>query len=332
MSHYQHLSIKERESIWENKIKGKSLSEIARIIGRDVSTVKRELDRNSKGGIYRPSQAQKCYEKRRKKCRRPRLLEQSSLKETVSSLLSEQQWSPEQISRRIALEGKVTVSYNTIYRAIKTGLMEPKGTKKNRQGRYPMSKYLRRKGWRGKQKSGRSTQNFIHQTIEERPKAAETRSQFGHWEGDLVYSSFHKVYIVTLVDRRSRYLLTGISRSKKPDEIADVFCSMLQNIPSKLVRSITLDRGKEFAKHFEVTRRLPHVKFFFAHPFCPWERGLNENTNGLLRQYVPKHTYKVPFSQELLQCFTDKLNRRPRKCLGWKSPFEVFFHKSLHLT
>lgn len=332
MSHYQHLSIKERESIWENKIKEKSLSEIARIIGRDVSTVKRELDRNSEESVYRPSQAQKCYEERRKKCHRSRLLEQPSLKEMVSSLLTEQQWSPEQISKRIALEGKVTVSYNTIYRAIKSGLMEPKGTKKNRQGRYPMSKYLRRRGWRGRKKSGRSPQNFIHQSIEQRPKAAETRSQFGHWEGDLVYSSFHKVYIVTLVDRRSRYLLTGISQSKKPSEIADVFCSMLQKIPAKLVRSVTLDRGKEFAEHFEVTRRLPHIQFFFAHPSCPWERGLNENTNGLLRQYVPKHTCKVPFSQELLQCFTDKLNLRPRKCLCWKSPAEVFFHKSLHLT
>lgn len=148
----------------------------------------------------------------------------------------------------------------------------------------------------------------------------------------MVYSSFHKVYIVTLVDRRSRYLLTGISKSKKPKEIADVFCSMLQDLPPKLVRSITLDQGKEFAEHFEVTRRLPHVKFYFAHPSSPWERGLNENTNGLLRQYVPKYTYKVPFSQELLREFTDKLNHRPRKCLGWKSPAESFFHKSLHLT
>lgn len=332
MSHYQHLSISERESIWENRIKGKSISEIASIIGRSPSTVSRELSRNSKTDSYQPSKAQANYEKRRKYCRRAQLLKEGPLREQVSRLLVREQWSPEQISCRLAYEGKPTVSYNTIYRAIKTGLMEPEGTRKNRQGRYPMSRHLRRKGWRGKKKSGRTPQNFIHQTIAERPKAAESRSQFGHWEGDLVYSSFHKVYIVTLVDRRSRYLLTGISKSKRPDEIADVFCSMLQNMPSKLVRSVTLDRGKEFAEHFEVTRRLPHVKFFFAHPSCPWERGLNENTNGLLRQYVPKHSYKAPFSQELLQCFTNKLNLRPRKCLSWKSPFEVFSHKSLHLT
>lgn len=332
MSHYQHLSISERESIWENRIKGKSLSEIAVMIGRSVSTVSRELKRNTTKNHYRPSEAQDIYKSRRKRCRRQQLLQQKELREAVSSLLVNQQWSPEQISNRLALEGKPTVSYNTIYRAIKAGIMEPKGTKKNRQGRYPLSKYLRRKGWRGKKKSHRTSQNFIHQSIEERPKAAEDRSQLGHWEGDLVYSSFHKVYIVTLVDRRSRYLLTGISSSKKPKEIAKVFCKMLKDLPPKLVRSITLDRGKEFAEHFEVTSRLPHVKFFFAHPSAPWERGLNENTNGLLRQYVPKCTYKVPFSALLLEHFTSKLNLRPRKCLNWRSPAEVFFHISLHLT
>lgn len=332
MSHYQHLSISERESIWENRIKGKTLSEIAHLLGRSAATVSRELKRNLNKGIYRPSEAQACYEGRRRKCHRTLLLEKGPLKETVSALLTGQQWSPEQISHRLALEGKATVSYNTIYRAIKNGTMEEKGVRKNRHGRYPMSKYLRRKGWRSKKKSHKNPQNFIHQTIEERPKAAETRSQFGHWEGDLVYSSFHKVYIVTLVDRRSRYLLTGISKSKKPKDIAEVFFRMLKDLPPKLVRTITLDRGKEFAEHSEVTRKLPHVKFFFAHPFSPWERGLNENTNGLLRQYVPKHTYKVPFSEELLRDFTDKLNLRPRKCLHWKSPAEIFFLKSLHLT
>ncbi len=332
MSHYHHLTIRERENLWENKIKGKTLSEIARIMGRSVATVSRELKRNGNKHGYRPSEAQDKYKKRRRKCRRTLLLKEGPLKKTVSTLLTEQQWSPEQISHRLAMEGKVTISYNTIYRAIKNGTMEEKGAKKNNQGRYPMSKYLRRKGWRSKKKSWNKTQDFIRQSIEERPKAAETRSQFGHWEGDLVYSSFHKVYIVTLVDRRSRYLLTGISNSKKPKEIAEVFYKMLKDLPPERVRSITLDRGKEFAEHSEVTSKLPHVQFFFAHPASPWERGLNENTNGLLRQYVPKHTYKVPFSHDLLLTFTDKLNRRPRKCLYWKSPYELFFHKSLHLT
>ena len=177
MSHYQHLSVKERESIWENRIKGKSLSEIAAIIGRSIATVSRELKRNGEKGKYRPSEAQASYKKRREKCRRPLLLAEGQLKEAVSRLLVEEQWSPEQISHRLAMEGKATVSYNTIYRALKAGVMEAKGTRKNRYGRYPMSKYLRRKGWRGKKKSNRSPQDFIHQSIEERPKAAQTRKR-----------------------------------------------------------------------------------------------------------------------------------------------------------
>lgn len=332
MCHYHHLTISERESIWENQINGKSLREIAKIVGRSVATVSRELKRNADHGSYRPSEAQSLYQKRRLNCRRPLLLKQEPLKTMVSTLLVDQQWSPEQISARLAMEGKATVSYNTIYRAVKDGTMEPRGTHKNNQGRYPMSRYLRRKGWRSKKKPHRTEVGFIHQTIDQRPKEVESRCAIGHWEGDLVYSSFHKVYIVTLVERSSRYLLTGISKSRHPTEIAEVFYNMLRDMPKDTVKTITLDRGKEFAQHAEITRKLPHVEFYFAHPSSPWERGSNENTNGLLRQYVPKHTYRVPFSEELLQEFTFKLNHRPRKCLNWFSPAEIFLPKMLHFT
>lgn len=312
---------------------GRSLRDIASITGRSVSTISRELRRNKTARhSYRPSEAQASYEKRRKHCCRHRILAQGELRDTVAALLIEQQWSPEQIAARLALErGHAAVSYATIYRALRTGCMEPKGTRKSRHGRYPMQKHLRRKGHK-QHGSKVKRQHFVHQTIDERPKAAETRSQFGHWEGDLVYSSFHKLYVVTLVDRRSRYLLTGVTYSKKPAEVAAVMISMLKALPKSLVRSFTLDRGPEFADHEKVTAALPYAKFYFAHPHAPWERGTNENTNGLLRQYIPKDTYKVPFSQELLSLFTHKLNRRPRKCLAWKSPLEVFSKNLLHFT
>ena len=336
MSHYHHLSITERECIWENRIKGKSLREIARCIGRNVSTVSRELSRNKGSENYRPSKAQKNYKRRRKRCRRSYVLNGEPLRDTVVRLLTEEQWSPEQISNRLLEEkGFPLVSYSTIYRALKKGIMEPKGQrKKNRHGQFPMEKHLRRKGWRGRKnrKKDKKSTSFVHQTIEQRPKEAEGRLQLGHWEGDLVYSSFHKVYIVTLVDRCSRYLLTGICENKKPGDIAKVMLAMLKDLPPELVRSITLDRGLEFANHSKITDVLPHVQFYFAHPYSPWERGTNENTNGLLRQYVPKCTYKRPFSRELLEQFTYKLNRRPRKCLSWKTPFEVFTSSLLHLT
>ena len=332
MSHYQHLSIEERESIWENRIKGKNIREIAKHLGRSPSTVSRELKRNQSPQGYRPSAAQEQYQMRRSRSRRRRLLGPGPLRDTVVRLLTQQQWSPEQIAERLAVErGERQVSYSTIYRALKDGSMEPKGSRKNRYGRYPMQKYLRRKGWRGTKKK-RETASFVHQTIEERPEAAEKRRQFGHFEGDLVYSSFHKLYVVTLVDRRSRYLLTGICRSKKPAEVADVLASILETLPKKKLRSVTLDRGQEFAFHGNISEKIPNAVFYFAHPYSTWERGTNENINGLLRQYIPKNTYKVPLSPELLVQFTDKLNHRPRKCLNWKSPLEVFFHKSLHLT
>ena len=209
MSHYQHLTISERESIWENKLAGKSMREIARQIGRSVSTISRELKRNGMRQGYRPSEAQKKYERRRKHCRRKKLLKEGELKDLVVRLLTEQQWSPEEISQRIKLErGEKLVSYATIYRALRKGIMEAKGTRKNRHGRYPMEKHLRRKGWRGSRK-GRKDRHFVHQTIEKRPEEANNRSEIGHWEGDLVYSSFHKLYVVTLVDRKSRFPAHG---------------------------------------------------------------------------------------------------------------------------
>ena len=331
-SHYQHLSISERESIWENRIAGKSLRSIAQEIGRSVSTVSRELRRNGTKRGYRPSQAQERYEKRRERCRRKNVLKEGWVRETVVRLLTEQQWSPEEISQRIKLEqGQGVVSYTTIYRALHSGLMEGKGTKKNRHGRYPMEKHLRRKGWKSRKKAQKK-RYFIHQTIEERPEAANRRSKIGHWEGDLVYSSFHKLYVVTLADRKSRFLLTGVSYSRKAEEVVEVICRLLRGLPEEYVRSLTLDRGTEFAEHRQITKALPSLQVYFTHPMSPWERGTNENLNGLLRQYIPKHTYKVPFSAELLAEFTDKLNHRPRKCLNWYSPFEVFSRSLLHLT
>lgn len=264
MSHYQHLTISERESIWENKLAGKSLREIARQTGRSVSTISRELKRNGTSQKYRPSEAQKKYERRRKRCRRKKLLQEGELKDLVVRLLTQQQWSPEQIAQRIELErGKKLVSYATIYRALHKGLMESKGTRKNRHGRYPMEKHLRRKGWRGKGK-GQKSRHFVHQTIEERPEEANRRSEIGHWEGDLVYSSFYKLYVVTLVDRKSRFLLTGISYSRKAQEVSDVICRLLKKLPEKHVRSLTLDRGSEFSEHGQITKAFPSLQISYG--------------------------------------------------------------------
>ena len=165
----------------------------------------------------------------------------------------------------------------------------------------------------------------------ERPEEANNRSEIGHWEGDLVYSSFHKLYVVTLVDRKSRFLLTGISHSRKAEEVSDVICRLLKKLPKKHVRSLTLDRGSEFSEHGRITKAFPSCRFILPSHVAVGKR-INEHINGLLRQYVPKNTYKVPFSAERLAEFTEKLNHRPRKCLNWNSPSEIFSNLLLHLT
>mgnify|MGYP000448719962 CR=1 FL=1 len=224
----------------------------------------RSLLGGSPGGSSRKDLEAQMLSSRRKRCRSKKLLQEGELKDLVVRLLTQQQWSPEQIAQRIELErGKKLVSYATIYRALHKGLMESKGTRKNRHGRYPMEKHLRRKGWRGKGK-GQKSRHFVHQTIEERPEEANRRSEIGHWEGDLVYSSFYKLYVVTLVDRKSRFLLTGISYSRKAQEVSDVICRLLKELPEKHVRSLTLDRGSEFSEHGQITKAFP----FPANLFC----------------------------------------------------------------
>lgn len=335
MRHYHHLTISERESLWELRIKGASIRQIAAKLNRSPSTIQRELERNQKK--YSPAAAQEAYRKRRRRCRRKCRLAEGSIREDVLRLLTQEQWSPEQISRRLALEGKPTIHYATIYRALKRGLLEPAGTKKNRHGHWPMQKHLRRKGHKRKERGGNNTtkrkQNFITATIDERPLAADLRSECGHWEGDTVYCSQYQCSIITLVDRCSRYLLTGLAYSKRPAEIAEVLIRMLTPLPPHMVKSITLDRGPEFSRHSLVTEKLPHVKFFFARPHSPWDRGTNENTNGLLRQYVPKNARMPMLDAAFLAEITRKLNSRPRKILDWHSPDQLFSsYFLLHFT
>lgn len=138
--------------------------------------------------------------------------------------------------------------------------------------------------------------------------------------------------MITMVDRKSKYLLTMPSSSQKPAEVSQQMIRMFEELPREKLKTITLDHGMEFAHHTAVTQAIKEADFYFAHPMSPWERGLNENTNGLLRQYIPKRSYRSAYSEELLREFTRKLNLRPRKSLNWLSPFEVFWDSLLHFT
>ena len=169
----------------------------------------------------------------------------------------------------------------------------------------------------------------ISHDISERPAGAQNRSRRGHWEGDTVAGKTGRACLVTLVDRKTRFLVGGKADAKRAAEVNKVMIESLQGHP---IKSITPDRGKEFAKHEEVTTALDGVKFYFPQHHHPWDRGTNENTNGLLREYFLKGSDITDIPDEYIQEMFDKLNRRPLKCLGYRTPYEVYYSEMLHLV
>ena len=330
MSHYTHLTLYERECILLFLAKGYSLSKIAKELGRSKATISRELKRNSQKQAYMPVIAQKKYWKRRKQSRRKKLLSEPGLYGLVRELFLNRQWLPEQIEGRMRLEGHAIVpSCRTIYRAIYAGMFDTAEQKRS-AGNRGMRRRLRHKGKPRKTKKPNSRRGkmSIRHSIEERPKAANDRTRFGDWEADTVQGKARGPRLVTLVDRKSRYLLCRKVPTERMDAVAKAMIDCLQGYPCE---SITPDRGKEFSSHEKVTEATG-AEFYFALPRHPWQRGTNENTNGLLREYFPKKTSLANVSDEEVQMVEDKLNHRPRKCLGYLSPFEVLFHSPLHLT
>ena len=168
-------------------------------------------------------------------------------------------------------------------------------------------------------------------SIHDRPRSAENRSWFGHWEGDTVRGKTGNSALVTLVDRKSRYLLSKRTANAKADTVRDVMIELLGALPANRVRTVTPDRGREFARYRELAERL-NTKVFFPDPHAPQQRGTNENTNGLTREYFPKNTDLDFQSDQEIETYIEQLNNRPRKVLGWKTPSEVFMGKKLHLS
>lgn len=333
MSHYRHLSISDREKILVLYTQRKSLHSIAKEIGRSVSTISRELKRNTQTTGYSAVNAQHIYEKRRKKCHRHKLLENPSLRQVVIRLFLEQQWSPEQIANRLDYEKRHAISYATIYRAIYAGLFDTPEQRRS-EGNRGAVRNLRHRGKTRRKAGTVETRGkiVISNHIQDRPTEAEKRQVIGHWEADTLAGKTGSACLVTITDRCSRYLIAGKIAKRYSGLLAEKMIALLSILPKDCVKSITPDRGKEFAKHALITKGLDGVQFYFPEPHAPWQRGTNENTNGLLREYLPKSFDIALCSSEEVGRFVDKLNLRPRKCLGWKSPYEVFFNLSLHLT
>lgn len=316
MSCYSHLTIEERESLMLSLNLGKSIRAIARELHRSPSTISRELRRNQ--SPYHATAANKNYEQNRKRSVRKTVLSDKALHETVHFLLGYFYWSPEQISNRLRYEGKAAISTSTIYRALDNGELQD-----------TLRYYLRLK-YHKIGKSKKKARKCFKKSISLRPIEAYERKQIGHFEGDTVHSSNENECLVTLVDRASRYLLCARSADKGSENVSRAIVELLTK--SKLpIKSVTFDQGTEFAESARLEKEL-NSEVYYAHPHSPWERPTNENTNGLIRQFAPKRSKLSSLSDADIDSFTAKLNLRPRKCLGWKTPYEVAFNEVLHLT
>lgn len=329
MIRYKHLTLEEREEILKYSAQGLSLGQIATKLGRHKSIVSRELKRNSLKDRYSPSAAHTRYKKRRLACRPHKILEDPIKHAWVKQCFLEHQWSPEQIEGRLKLEqAGWSVSFSTVYRAIYSSLFDEPNLSHGCRG------VIRKLRHRGKSRHSRGYVEKrgkmpISNELKDRPEEANRRKRLGDWEGDTVIGKTGRACLVTYVDRKSRYLKSKKVSEKKSIHVRDATIELLKDGP---LHTVTPDRGKEFARHEEMSAALNKVKFYFPLPRHPWDRGTNENTNGLLREYFPKGADLNDISDEYIQSKVDEINRRPRKCLGYRTPYEVYYSVTLHLV
>lgn len=325
MRHYTHLTACERDTIAEMHARHESQGAIARAIGRDRSTVSRELGRNGRGGRYGAATAQRRADRRHERCRPRRRLDDPRLREEVRRRIVDDHWSPEQIDGRLRLEGggACVVGFATIYRAIGRGDLDAP----SRAPRERVARRLRRRGKRGKRRGKEQLRGKIKVSheLDERPAEADARSRVGDWEADTVCGPT-LACLVTLVDRRTRLLVGGKSGTHSSEDVGNVQVGALAGRP---VETVTPDRGKEFANHAEVSARLGGAQFYFCQPHHPWQKGTNENTNGLLREFFPKGTDFSKVSEEEVQRAFAMINDRPRKVLGFRTANEVYREEAL---
>ncbi len=326
---YNHLTFDERNVIFRMRFLGKCQAEIARCLGRHRSTVSRELRRNAESdGRYFPGTAQSlAYTRKWVHLQRPKSGNVRLMAHVQAKL--QQRWSPQQIAGRLrevpsrTLAG-ATISHTTIYRWIWAC---PKRAER-------FKPYLR-VAWKPRRKPygkpSKRGQIPDRVSIDERPKVVNLRERLGDWEGDTMVGKARRGYLATCVDRTSRYLVARKLDACSAKQIRQGLHDAMRRLPREKRKTLTVDNGREFACHKNLTRLLG-LAVYFAHPYSSWERGTNENTNGLLRQYVPK---KMDFSQLTdwrLASYVWELNNRPRKCLNYRTPAEVFHQRDVALT
>lgn len=314
MSH-TYFTIIERETIALALAQGMKPSQIAKILDRDKSSIGREIKRNSVDGEYRGLAAQEAYNSRKALCGcgAKDKLEDEKIVEYIQKKL-EKGWTPEQIAGRAKVKGIDCPCFKTIYRGIKEGKF--KGKEKEllpRQGKKKPNGSKEKRGTIPDKKN-----------ISERPKAADERSEIGHFESDTVVGSGKQGAMMTYVDRKSGYGLVELMDNRKAATFNQATLKAFKEIAGKFIKTFTSDNGKEFAGFKELEEKL-EVECYFANPYHSWERGCNENYNGLLRRYFPKGTNFFKLTKEEVRKAMEALNHRPRKRLGWMTPHEVFW-------
>ena len=307
----RHLTKEERDRIAQLSHQGFEQNEIARWLGRSPSTISRELNRNRIGGEYLAGQAHEAAERRRRERPLKRKFDDPQLNESVRQRLV-QNWSPEQIAGRIKRDHPGDPQRHVLHQTIYTWIEQD-------SHRDHWKSFLRR---RGKRPVRRKKPDGTGAPIGQRPEVIEQRLRLGDFEGDTVLGPPGTGGLATLVDRKSRYTIIVKIRSKNADHVHQKIKERLKQLQEEQRRSLTLDNGSEFARCHRLEKHLD-MELYFADPGCPHQRGTNENTNGLIRQYYPKGTDFRDVAHQDLRHVEELLNQRPRACLGFRTPHEV---------
>jgi len=314
-----HLTPMERGQIEALRNQELGPRAIARILNRPHSTVSRELRRNRDRNGYIASTAQHRYEKRRNACRPPKKLTNRRLWDHLIERITGL-WTPEQVANSLPLEypddPSMRISHETIYQAI---------YRDERLhfliGYLPQARPKRRKRGQGKNRRGPSIPNRVG--IDQRPPQVQNRERYGDWEGDTIVGATQQGFVVTLVERESLQTRLRKVPTKHAQPVTLAIIDALEEFPESWLRTLTFDNGTEFEQHQEIAQALP-INIYFADPYASYQRGTNENTNGLIRRYLPKGTDFAHITQDQLDTIADELNNQPRKKLAYRTPNQVF--------
>jgi IS30 family transposase len=313
---YTQLTREQRYQIYALKKAGQNQTQIAEIIGCHKSATSREVRRNRGGRGYRPKQAHELSVARHRAAYRPRITAETW--ERVEALVR-REWSPEQIAGRLRLERQPSASHESIYRHIYAD--------KRRGGTLHLSLRCQKKRRKRYGQHSRRGQIPNRVCIEARPAVVDAKRRVGDWEADTVVGAAHRGAILSLAERKSKLVRLKKVERNTAEAVSAAGLALLGTMSAR-VHTITSDNGREFSHHERIAEGLG-AKFYFAHPYASWERGLNENTNGLVRQYFPKRSDFSKITGRQVEKVMERLNNRPRKTLGYQTPNEVFFKRPL---